>query len=145
VIETFTLESDELGNYETIWIPRIGGEYTVRMTVSKDAESVEKEKQIIIETISPHLTTPLTAKIILQGKMTKNRWEKDSIFHCRSRGSCSVNLTVETNREANVNYFWIFPDGSMSDEKNPRAIKLGYGEYEILLFVSDDITEETQT
>lgn|GEM_PF-1326848 len=41
-----------------------------------------------------------------------------------------------------MTYFWIFPDGSVSDEKNPLSTKLEYGQYEILLFTYDDITGE---
>ncbi|MCB9806595.1 hypothetical protein H6768_01625 [Candidatus Peribacteria bacterium] len=48
------------------------------------------------------------------------------MFYCRSREFCSVNLTAYTNREDDVNYFWIFPDGSVNDTKNPPAIKLGF-------------------
>lgn len=55
-----------------------------------------------------------------------------------------MNLTVETNREDNVTYFWIFPDGSVDDRKNPGAIKLDYGEHEVLLIASDEITEDIQ-
>lgn len=56
-----------------------------------------------------------------------------------------MNITAQTNRVDNVNYFWIFPDGSVSDEKNPEAIKLLYGQAEILLIVSDEITQEIIT
>ncbi len=41
-----------------------------------------------------------------------------------------------------MHYFWIFPDGSISDKENPTAISLGYGEFTVILFVSDDITGE---
>ena len=119
IVETFDLESDERGNYETVWIPREVGEYTIRSTFIKDLDEVKKEKQVRVEILSSHLTTPLTAKIILQGKMSKNRWQTEDVFHCRSRGSCSVNFIAETNREADVNYFWIFPDGTLDDRKNP--------------------------
>lgn len=101
------------------------------------------EKKVIIEGISPHLTEALSGKIVVQGQMSDNRWREGDVFHCRSRGSCSVNLTVETNREANVDYFWIFPDGSLDDRKNPGVIKVGYGQYEILLVMSDAISEES--
>lgn len=143
VIENFTLESDELGNYETTWIPRVVGEYRIRIVFTQDQETVQKEKELIVDTISPHLTSPLSAKIVLQGQVSDNRWQEGSVFHCRSRGSCSVNLTVETNREEDVDYFWIFPDGSLDDRKNPGAIKVGYGQHEVLLIMSDAISEES--
>lgn len=53
-----------------------------------------------------------------------------------------MNVTAETNREEDVSYFWLFPDGSVSDEKNPLSTKLEYGQYEILLFAYDEITGE---
>jgi endonuclease YncB( thermonuclease family) len=143
VIENFTLESDELGNYETTWIPRVVGEYRIRIVFTQDQETVQKEKELIVDTISPHLTSPLSAKIVLQGQVSDNRWQEGSVFHCRSRGSCSVNLTVETNREEDIDYFWIFPDGSLDDRKNPGAIKVGYGQHEVLLIMSDAISEES--
>ncbi len=143
VVENFTLESDELGNYEMIWIPRIVGEYSVRSVFKQDQETVQKEKELTIDIISPHFTTPLSAKIVLQGQVSDNRWQEGSVFHCRSRGSCSVNLTVETNRKEDVDYFWIFPDGSLDDRKNPGAIKVGYGQHEVLLIMSDALSEES--
>lgn len=30
-----------------------------------------------------------------------------------------MNVTAETNRENEVSYLWIFPDGDIIDEKNP--------------------------
>ena len=143
VVENFTLESDELGNYEMIWIPRIVGEYSLRSVFKQDQETVKREKELIVDTISPHLTSPLSAKIVLQGQVSDNRWQEGSVFHCRSRGSCSVNLTVETNRKEDVDYFWIFPDGSLDDRKNPGAIKVGYGQHEVLLIMSDALSEES--
>jgi micrococcal nuclease len=149
--ESFSLQSDEVGTYETIWLPRIVGEYTVRSILKKlhdadwppEEELVTLEKKVIIEGISPHLTEALSGEIVLQGQMSDNRWQEGSVFHCRSRGSCSVNLTVETNREADVDYFWIFPDGSLDDRKNPGAIKVGYGQHEVLLVMSDALSEES--
>jgi hypothetical protein len=151
IFESFSFQSDTVGGYEMVWIPRTTGEYTVRSILKKiydgdwqlQEESVTLEKKIIIESISPHLTEALSAKIVLQGQMSDNRWQEGSIFHCRSRGSCSVNLTVESNREADVDYLWIFPDGSLDDRKNPGAIKVGYGQHEVLLIMSDAISEES--
>lgn len=143
ILESFSLQSDASGVYEMTWMPRVIGQYTIRSIFSKDDQEVKKEKQSTIEIISPHLTTPLSAKIVLQGQITDNRWQIGDVFHCRSRGSCSVNLTAETNREENVNYFWIFPDGTLDDRKNPGAIKVWYGQFEVILIMSDDISEES--
>ncbi|MBP6921665.1 thermonuclease family protein, partial [Candidatus Gracilibacteria bacterium] len=142
VVENFILKSDELGNYEMLWIPRIVGEYRVKSLFAQNQETVQKEKRLTVDTISPHLTSPLSGKIVLQGQISDNRWQEGSVFHCRSRGSCSVNLTAETNREGEISYFWIFPDGSVDDKKNPAAIKLGYGQHEVLMVLSDNISEE---
>jgi hypothetical protein len=38
----------------------------------------------------------------------------------------------------------MFPDGSVSDKENPTAFSLGYGNYTIILVISDEITEEVQ-
>ena len=54
-----------------------------------------------------------------------------------------MNVTAETNREGDVSYFWLFPDGSVSDEINPLSMKLEYGQYEIILVILDDVTGET--
>lgn len=142
VVENFMLKSDELGNYEMLWIPRVVGEYRVKSLFAQNQETVQKEKRLTVDTISPHLTSPLSGKIVLQGQISDNRWQEGSVFHCRSRGSCSVNLTAETNREGEISYFWIFPDGSVDDKKNPAAIKLGYGQHEVLMVLSDNISEE---
>lgn len=42
-----------------------------------------------------------------------------------------------------MHYFWIFPDGSLDDRKNPGAIKVGYGQHEVLLIMLDAISEES--
>lgn len=55
-----------------------------------------------------------------------------------------MNLTAETNREDDVTYFWIFPDGSIDDRENPGAIKLDYGQHEVLLVAHDEITGDIQ-
>lgn len=144
VVESFFLQSDEVGDYTTVWIPQIPGDYIVHAILIKDNERVKKEKTVTIETISPHFSSTLTAKILLQWQITDNRWQEGDIFHCRSRGSCSVNLTAETNREDDVTYFWIFPDGSIDDRKNPGVIKLDYGQHEVLLIASDEITGDIQ-
>lgn len=158
VVESFSLQSDEVGDYTTVWIPRLVGDYTIRSIVKKmndetlpqsqdvgsDVEIVQKEKAVTIETISPHFSSTLTAEILFQWQITDNRWQEGDTFHCRSRGSCSVNLTAETNKEDNVTYFWIFPDGSMDDRENPGAIKLWYGQHRVLLIASDEITGDIQ-
>jgi len=118
--------SDERGEYEMNWIPEDRGDYRINVLFRKDTESVEKEKQLKIVIISPHLSSPLTAKISMQGEMTNNRWRENDIFHCRSRGSCSVNVVAESNREDSVAYWWIFPEDSIQDGKNPASIKLNY-------------------
>lgn len=66
MVETFTLLSDEVGDYTTVWIPQIPGEYLVRTILTKDNEQAQKEKTETIETISPHFSSTLTAKILLQ-------------------------------------------------------------------------------
>lgn len=75
MVESFSLQSDEVGDYTTVWIPRVAGEYTVRSVMKKmnneenegnDVEIVQKEKTVTIETISPHFASTLTAGILLQ-------------------------------------------------------------------------------
>lgn len=111
--------SDETGEYELFWLPKSEGNYEIKMFLQNDSDLVQKEKEITIDIISPHFTTPLTADILLQGQITDNRWREGDMFYCRTRGSCSVNVTAQNNREDDVSYLWIFPDGSVSDEKNP--------------------------
>ena len=142
LVQDLTSSSNELWEYELSWIPEKIGNFQVRALFQKGEDIVQKEKPLAIEFVSPHFSTPLTSKILLQGQITDNRWLTGDVFHCRSRGSCSVNVTAETNREEDVSYFWLFPDGSVSDEKNPLSTKLEYGQYEILLFAYDEITGE---
>ena len=59
-----------------------------------------------------------------------------------SRGSCSVNLTAEVNRKKDISYEWVLPDGTVSREKNPLALKLPYGDYTATLKINDEITGE---
>lgn len=98
-----------------------------------------------MEILSSHFDTPFVPRIVLQGQMTDNRWLEGDVFYCRSRGSCSVNVACESNRDEGVLYWWIMPDGSVSDDKNPSAMKLEYGSYEILLIATDTITGEVAT
>lgn len=98
------------------------------------------EDKIDVQALSDHFLEPFWANIVLQGQITDNRWLENDIFYCRSRGSCSLNVTAESNRKDAVAYWWILPDESVSDEKNPRAIKLSYGQYDILLISTDMIT-----
>jgi endonuclease YncB( thermonuclease family) len=142
LVQSFISSSNDVWEYELTWIPEKIGNFVIRALFEKETEIVQKEKPLAIEFISPHFENALTTKIVLQGQITDNRWLEWDVFHCRSRGSCSVNVTAETNREEDVTYFWIFPDGSVSDEKNPLSTKLEYGQYEILLFTYDDITGE---
>jgi hypothetical protein len=67
---------------------------------------------------------------------------EDGIFHCLSRGSCSVNLTAEVNRKKDIRYEWTLPDGTVSIEKNPPALKLAYGDSTATLKITDEITGE---
>lgn len=117
--ETLETISDETGEYELFWLPKSVGNYEIKMLLQNDSDLVQKEKEITIDIVSPHFITPLTADILLQGQITDNRWREGDIFHCRSREYCSVNVEAETNRGDDVSYLWIFPDGSLSDEKNP--------------------------
>jgi endonuclease YncB( thermonuclease family) len=144
VVETLQANSDELGEYEISWIPKMLGKFLIRGIFKKGEMEVEKEKELIVDFTSPHFQTPLISSIVLQWQKTDNRWREWDMFHCRSRGSCSINVTAETNREGELNYLWIFPDGSVSDKENPTAFSLGYGNSTIILVVSDEITEEVQ-
>jgi hypothetical protein len=54
----------------------------------------------------------------------------------------SISQSRPTERQ-DVDYLWIFPDGSLDDRKNPGAIKVGYGQHEALLVMSDAISEES--
>ncbi|MBP7774068.1 thermonuclease family protein [Candidatus Gracilibacteria bacterium] len=144
IVEVLTVTSNELGEYDASWVPKTLGNFVVRAVFKKGEMEIEKEKELIIDFVSPHFQTPLASSIVLQGPKTDNRWREGDIFHCRSRGSCSVNVTAETNREGEVNYLWMFPDGSVSDKENPTAFSLGYGNYTIILVISDEITEEVQ-
>lgn len=44
-----------------------------------------------------------------------------------------------------MDYFWIFPDGTISDKENPAGVNLNYGTHTIVLIVSDEITGEIQS
>lgn len=46
------------------------------------------------------------------------------MFTCMSRGNCSINLVAESNREDDVEYYWMFPDGEVDDRENPASISL---------------------
>lgn len=142
LVQSFSLTSNEAGEYSIEWIPRVRGDYAIKSTFRRETEFVEKEKTITVETISPHFDTPLSINILLQGQKTPNRWQEGDIFHCRSRGSCSVNVAAESNRTDDVTYLWKFPDGSVSNRKNPTAFPVAYGQYEITLTISDQITGE---
>lgn len=56
-----------------------------------------------------------------------------------------MNVTAISNRENNVSYLWIFPDGSISDKENPTAFPLGYGNFSVILLVTDNITGEVES
>lgn len=150
LIHKISTKTNEIGEYEEAWIPELIGEYSVKVllreekknTSDGEIEIVNVEKTVSVEVISDHFASPLQASIVLQGQKTDNRWQEWDTFHCRSRESCSVNVTAETNRSDNVDYLWIFPDGSVTDEKNPLNLKLDYGQYDIMLIMTDGITEE---
>lgn len=110
-----------------------------------EEESVTLEKKSILEKLSDHFLHILTGGIVVQGiQGTNNRWRgEDGVFHCLSRGSCSVNLIAEVNRKTGIRYEWILPDGSASTEKNPPALKLGYGDSTATLKITDEITGES--
>lgn len=137
--------SSETGDYEVTWIPTKKGLYRCEISLQKDDKKITIQKDCSVEFLSPHFDEPFTARIVLQGQMTDNRLMEDHVFHCRSRGSCSVNIAGESNRGDGVLYWWIMPDESVSDEKNPSAMKLEYGSYEILLIATDTITGEVAT
>lgn len=151
IIETFFLQSDAVGDYSMIWIPLSTGEYFFRVfiqDVSKDesiegqGESVTLEKNITQEIISPHLTTPFTASIVLQWQMTNNRRQSNHIFYCQTRGSCSINLVANSNRDKYAEYIWILPEGGVEEGKNPTSFTVWYWKYEALLIATDTITQE---
>jgi hypothetical protein len=54
-------------------------------------------------------------------------------------------VTAISNRENNVSYLWVFPDGSISDKENPPAFSLGYGNFSLILLVTDNITGEVES
>ena len=74
--------------------------------------------------------------------MTDNRRYSNGTFFCQSRGECSINVAGDSNRDDFIDYLWIFPDGTISDEKNPKAFDLGYGQYTLILLATDGITGE---
>lgn len=119
--------------------------YRFEVFFEQDDNRVTIEKNISVEILSTHFDEPFTARIVLQGQMSDNRWVESDVFHCRSRDSCSVNVAGEANRDEGVLYWWIMPDESVSDDKNPSAMKLEYGSYEILLIATDTITGEVAT
>ena len=87
--------------------------------------------------------TPLQADIVLQWKKTKNHTEEDGTLYCRSRGSCSVKCHRWLNRtEEEVSYLWVFPDGSVSDMKNPPSFKAEFGRSVVILAATDNSTGE---
>lgn len=145
LLEKIPLQSDELWKYETSWIPEKTGSYSIKAVFAGADSIVQKEEKLEIAYLSPHFSAPLSVEIILQGPRTDNRFLEWDTFYCRSRGRCSVNLTAKTNREGNLNYFWIFPDGTVSDKENPTGIELRYGQHSIILVVSDEITGEIQS
>ncbi len=83
------------------------------------------EKTLPIEYISDHFLVPMVGEILVQGRMSKNRWiANDGIFYCQSRGSCSVNLQAEYNRKKDLLYRWILPSGEIFIGKNPPGFKV---------------------
>lgn len=66
IIENLTVASDELGEYQISWTPKILGKFRIRGIFQKEEMEVEKEKELIIDFISPHFQTPLVSSIILQ-------------------------------------------------------------------------------
>ncbi len=142
LVETLEVISDEMGEYELFWTPKTIGWYTVKLTLQKENDTIEKVKSFTVDVISQHFSSSLQSSIIVQGQITDNRWREWDVFHCRSREFCSVNVIAETNREDEVSYLWIFPDGSVSDERNPGALKLPFGQYEMMLITLDEITGE---
>lgn len=137
--------STETGGYGASWVPIKKGEYKFEISLEQEDKKITMQKDFSVEDLSPHFDESFTANIVLQGQMTDNRWLEGDVFHCRSRGSCSVNIAGESNRKDGVLYWWIMPDDSVSDEKNPGAMKLEYGPYEILLIATDTITGEVAT
>ncbi len=146
--------TNNVGEYELKWYPKTLGEYRVEAifqnseplpTDAPEDDILRLEKNVVLETLSDHFLNPLTGAIVLQGtQWTKNRWiADDGVFHCLSRGSCSVNLTAEVNRRADIRYEWLLPDGTTYSEKNPPALKLEYGDYTVTLKVTDAITGES--
>ncbi len=53
-----------------------------------------------------------------------------------------MNVTADSNRADEVSYLWIFPDGSVSDAKNPPSFKIEYGRSVVILATTDNVTGE---
>ncbi len=53
--------------------------------------------------------------------MTNNRRQSNNIFYCQSRGSCSINLVANSNRDKYTEYIWILPEGGVEEGKNPTS------------------------
>lgn len=136
------LHSENSGKYEYEWFPEGIWEIVVQSSLEKESDIVLQEKSINLEQVSDHFLTPLQADIFLQWKKTKNHIEEDGTLYCRSRGSCSVNVTADSNRTEEMSYLWIFPDGSVSDMKNPPSFKIEYGKTMIILAATDNVTGE---
>lgn len=169
LIQGFELKSDSVGEYTVDWYPQKPGEYSIQLTIAEqeeqtiysvlaeiitpetemtdvpevpDSNILTLEKKLMVETVSEHFLIPITAEIVVQGSMSNNRWMRGDIFHCRSRGSCSVNLAAEVNRSSGVTYSWQLPDGVIFTEKNPKSFKVRYGKFPITVEVTDTITGE---
>ena len=93
-----TLHSDSFGKYEYDWFPDSVGDILVQSSLEKGGDTVMQEKNMAIDHVSEHYLSPLEANIFLQGKKTKNHIEEDGTLYCQSRGTCSVNVTAESNR-----------------------------------------------
>lgn len=73
--------TDESGQYQTAWYPKIPGDYMIEVLLEEQdtlegtpKENIVKiEKQIIIQHISDHFLIPLSGSIVLQGAQTHNR------------------------------------------------------------------------
>lgn len=77
--------------------------------------------------------------------LSKNRKLSGNTFVCRTKATCSVNLTAGKARKDTV-YLWDFGNGTTFWGPNPLSRKFGFGSYAVTLKIFDtktgDIREE---
>lgn len=60
VVEKFTTTSSDKGEYEVSWVPQKTGKFIVRSIFKVEEAELQKEKEFIVDDISPHFYAPLS-------------------------------------------------------------------------------------